>query len=376
MSQQINYSERLDRLRADAQRIDAVATVLVPGANMIYFTGLHLHLSERPALAFVLTDGGTAFIMPALELSKIDHLPPEMDVRHVFGWEDETGYEVAFAAANETLGLAGKRLGVDDMTMRVFESLALLEAIPELQMKPHGQALLNLRVIKADEEIALMREAIALSEKALLETLRTVRVGMTEREIAGLLAEQLQAAGSEGNAFAPLVQIGEKSALPHGFVGDRALAEGDILLLDFGGTCGGYPADITRTYVFGEPSDEVRAMYQAVYDANIAGRAACAPGVSAVDVDKATRSVIEAAGYGEYFIHRTGHGLGLEIHELPQIAVGSDDVLQTGMVFTIEPGIYVPGVGGVRIEDDVVVTADGAESLTTLERALTSVPLA
>jgi Xaa-Pro dipeptidase len=193
---------------------------------------------------------------------------------------------------------------------------------------------------------------------------------MTEQEIAAELARLLREAGSEGDSFAPLVQTGPNSALPHGKVTQRALEEGDLLLIDFGGTRHKYPADITRTFCLGDPSEEIQKIYDTVLAANQAAAAAAKPGVPCGEVDKAAREVIEAAGYGEYFIHRTGHGLGMSVHELPQIAAGVEDVLETGMIFTIEPGIYVPGLGGVRIEDNVHVTETGVEVLTQYPRSL------
>ncbi len=364
----INYGERLARLRGKMGG-EVKAAALVPGANMVYFTGLHFHLSERPTIALVLAGGGIAFIVPMLEASKLDGLTEVLDIRHVFAWFDDDGYAGAFAAATAALGLDGASLAVDDMTMRVFELLAF-QAATNVQAVPLGMTLLGLRVVKTAAEVALLRQAVELSEIALRETLEQLEAGMTERQIADLLSARLAANGSHGHAFGPLVLIGEKSALPHGVTAGRELREGDLLLFDFGGTVDGYPADITRTFAYGEPSAEARAVYEAVRAANEAARAVVRPGVTGAEVDKAARDVIVAAGFGEYFIHRTGHGLGLEVHEEPQISSTNAEPLAEGMVFTIEPGVYLPGVGGVRIEDNLVVTADGGESYTTFPREL------
>ena len=366
----IDYGARLARLRATLSDNVPVAA-LVPGANMVYFTGLHFHLSERPTVALVLAEGGMAFIIPALEVSKLDGLEDVLDIRYVFSWSDDDGYTGAFEAAVDALSLDGGQLGVDDMTMRVFELLAF-QAAADVQTAPVGAALLSLRATKTAEEVDLLRRAVQLSETALKETLEALEAGMTEREIVDLLTARLVANGSHGHAFEPLVLIGENSALPHGVPGGRALAAGDVLLFDFGGTLDGYPADITCTFVYGgEPSDEARTIYEAVKAANAAARAAVKPGVTGAEIDKAARDVIVAAGYGDYFTHRTGHGLGLEVHEQPQISSVNTEPLTEGMVFTIEPGIYLPGVAGVRIEDNIVVMADGGESYTTFPRDLT-----
>ena len=207
-------------------------------------------------------------------------------------------------------------------------------------------------------------------DQALHRLLEWVKPGKTEHEIAAELSRLLKEVGSDDDSF-EMVQTGPNSALPHGSLTHRTLGRDEFLLIDFGGSQHGYPADITRTFCLGAPTEEMRKIYDTVLAANHAAAAVVRPGISCGEVDKAARSVIEAAGYGEYFIHRTGHGLGLEIHELPQIASGVASALETGMVFTIEPGIYIPGLGGVRIEDNVHVTEDGVEVLTQYPRRLT-----
>ncbi len=364
----MNYLERVNML-LDRGHADVVA--VVSGANMLYFTGLHFHLSERPTLAF-LTRDGVSFVLPQLEQTKLsgrDDLKPQ-----VFAWSDSTGYAGALAAAADALALKTRKLGVDGQTMRVFEWLALGAAGVDLaQVRDVGQTLLQVRAVKTPEEVAAMREAIRISEQALANVLGWVRVGMSEREIAARLKQELSALGSAGLAFDPIVLAGERSALPHGVSSERKLGENEYLLIDFGGMYHEYPADITRTYYTGTPSAKMCELYEVVAQANAAARAVVKAGVTCGAVDAAARQVIEAAGYGAYFTHRTGHGMGLQGHELPQIASGVDVPLQAGMVFTIEPGIYIEGFGGVRIEDDVLVTADGVEVLTSASRAFTRV---
>lgn len=361
----IDYAARMEKLLATSGA-DVVA--LVPGANMVYFTGLHFHLSERPIIAFI-SGEGLALIVPELEQPKLA-ARPDLAAR-AFPWSDASGYADSFAEAVAGLKLSGARVGLDGMTLRAFEWFALRDnGVNPATTTDISRHLLNTRAIKTPEEIDAIRRAVQLSETALQRTLDAVTVGMTEQQIAARLSEELTAAGSDGHAFGPLVLTGPNSALPHGDTGSRALTDGDFLLIDFGGTKDHYPADITRTMVMGQPTDEMRAIYAAVEQANAAARAAAAPGVTCGAVDQAARDVIEAAGYGDYFIHRTGHGLGLEGHELPNVAPGDETHLQPGMVFTIEPGIYVPGLGGVRIEDDLVVHEDRVESLTQFPRSL------
>jgi Xaa-Pro dipeptidase len=211
---------------------------------------------------------------------------------------------------------------------------------------------------------------VAIAQEALARTLEAVKPGMTEQGVAAELMVNLLRGGSEGMPFAPLVQSGPNSASPHGGTSSRRLEVGDLLLLDFGAMVDGYPSDITRTFAVGEVDAELPDVYRIVRAANAAGQAAVRPGVSCQDVDRAARRVIEDAGYGPYFIHRTGHGLGLEVHEPPYIVDGNEQTLEVGMTFTIEPGVYLPGRGGIRVEDNVVVTKDGCDSLTTFEREL------
>ncbi|MCU0513237.1 MAG: Xaa-Pro peptidase family protein [Anaerolineae bacterium] len=359
----IDYQARLQKI-LDTVAADAVA--FVPGANMLYFTGLHLHLSERPTIA-LLTRQGLFFIMPYLEMLKLEQRPDL--AAQGFAWSDTDGYAGAFQQAAALL--RGQRLAVDGMTMRVFEWLALAQAgVDVSQAVDAGQALLGIRAIKTPQEIAWLKRANEIAESALAATLARVQPGMTERQIATVLNDALNAAGSEGPAFGTIVLTGPKSALPHGSPDERVLGADEFLLIDFGALHHDYPSDITRTFCLGTPSAEMRRIYEAVYRANAAARAIARPGITCGAVDAAARHEIIAAGYGDYFTHRTGHGLGLSGHELPQVAAGVETVLQPGMVFTIEPGIYLPHLGGVRIEDDMVVTETGCESLTTFRREL------
>lgn len=366
----MDYTTRINALRraAGLDTGDVDAVILVPGSNFVYYMGLEFHLSERPTLA-IFTRDGLSMIVPYLEMPKINQRP-DLEIRP-FAWTDTDGFMGAFEAAIRDLGLAGKRIGIDGMTMRVSEWLALEQIDPTLQVKPVEKALIGVRARKNPDEIAALRQAIQFSEQALEALLREIKPGMTEAQIGARLDALMIEAGAHGTAFASLIQTGENSSNPHGFTTDRVLREGEFLLIDWGAKYDGYLADLTRTFCIGQPTSEMQKIYDTVLAANEAAKAAVKPGVPMGDVDRAARDVITAAGYGEFFTHRTGHGLGLDGHEpIPQIASGVTDRLQPGMVFTIEPGIYVPGLGGVRIEDDVVVTETGADVLTTYPRTL------
>ena len=228
-----------------------------------------------------------------------------------------------------------------------------------------------LRLRKNPDEIAALREAIRTTEAALEETVAEVRVGLTEKAIESLLVQRLFANGADDFAFPPIVAAGDNSARPHASAReDYAVRSGDALLIDFGARRGGLCADITRTFFVGHCSDAHAAIHDTVRRANEAGRAASRPGATAHDIDEAATAVLEASGHAGRIRHKTGHGLGRDIHEDPYIMRGNHETLEPGTVFTVEPGLYDLDDMGVRIEDDVLITDDGHESLTTFERGV------
>jgi Xaa-Pro dipeptidase len=362
--------ERIRKLQAlqRAASIDYVA--LVPGPNLTYFTGLHMHLSERPFVVLLPADESarTIIITPFFEIGKATSGPVPLDAA-VFSYRDGQPFQEAFDAAATQHGLGGKCIGVEPTQMRVLE-WSLLSAAAPVRQASALEAIAELRMRKDAAELAAMRKAVQIAEHAFAQLLEDLRPGMTEKQAAATLAQHMAAAGADGQSFEALVQFGPSASNPHGASGGRALQPGDFALFDFGALVDGYPCDITRTICIGTPSDEMKRIYEVVQAANAAGRAAVRPGATPEQIDRAARDVIEKAGYGQYFTHRTGHGLGLEIHEPPYLWAGNTMPLEPGMTFTVEPGIYIPGLGGVRIEDDMVVTENGGESLTSFERSL------
>jgi Xaa-Pro dipeptidase len=362
--------ERINKLIATAKNhgIDCVA--VMPGANMAYLTGLSFHLSERSTLALFPTTGDPALVLPALEAAKPEAGPVAIDWR-LFPWTDEEGPANAFKQACEALGLSNQTLAVEELTMRVKELKLLKANTTGVKLAAAEPLLADLRMRKDESELASMRRAVEITEAALTDTLEKVRTGMTEKDVAGELQVACLRYGAESLPFEPIVLVGANTALPHGRPGTKVVRGNQLLLFDFGVSVNGYASDITRTFAVGEIEDEeLKRIYKIVQDANEAGRAATRPGVQIQEIDRAARKVINEAGYKENFTHRLGHGLGLDVHEGPYAREGDTTVLEPGMVFTVEPGIYIPGKGGVRIEDDVVVTADGCESLTTFDRQL------
>jgi len=355
---------RLEQIVQLAESYGLDALVLMPGPTLFYATGLHFSISERPVVALCPVDASPALVLPEFEASKATSVGFE-----VFTYTDEEGYALAFHEACATLELADARLGVEALRMRLLEARILQRYAPGAELTPADDLFAELRIVKQDAELDAMRRAVAVAERAFELWLPQLRVGMTEREAAARLIAALLANGGDALAFDPIVCGGPNGAMPHAHPAHRPFQPGDWVVVDWGAMVDGYVSDITRMVVFGEPSAPLAEVHEIVLRANEAGRAAVAPGVEAQAVDAAARAVITAAGYGPRFTHRTGHGLGLESHEPPYLVAGNAQVLEPGMTFTVEPGIYLDGVGGVRIEDDVLLTPDGVQTLTALSRS-------
>lgn len=346
------------------------ALVLVPGANFRRVFAKDFHQMERPLAVIVPRDGEAVAIVPNLEMGSFT---PIGFPGQVFDWRDEAGYTGAFMAAGAALPQLrdGKRIGVEGQRMRVFDLFALQKALPGVEFVDIHAEISAIRLYKTAAEIELQRKAIRISEDALEATLQDVRVGMSETEVESLLLRNLFSAGADGLSFAPIVAAGDNAAKPHAHARpDYRLKAGDALLIDFGGSYQGYHADITRTFFVGEVSDYDRAFYETVLAANTKGREVSRAGMTASDVDDAVQKVLEQSQFAEFRRHKTGHGLGLDVHEAPQIMRGNTQMLEPGMVFTIEPGLYREGEAGVRIEDDVFVTENGIDCLTSFPREL------
>ncbi|MEX2161326.1 MAG: Xaa-Pro peptidase family protein [Anaerolineales bacterium] len=345
------------------------AMAINAGPTQVYFTGLHYHLMERPAVVLFTRKQPPVLVLPGFEKGKTEGL--EYQLLTVTYGEDPAEWQAAFKQAAELLGGAKKRIAVEGLRLRVMELRYLEAAFPGAAFEAAEAHIAELRMRKDESELAAMRRAVHIAEAALEATLLKVKVGMTEKEIAGELTQQLFAHGSDPELpFQPIVAAGANSANPHATISDRKVQNGDLLLFDWGAAADGYLSDLTRTFAVGEISEELKHIYEVVKLANQDGREAAKPGAPCSAVDEAARGAIEDSGFGEYFTHRTGHGLGMEGHEEPYMRAGNKMKLQPGMTFTVEPGIYLAGRGGVRIEDNVVVTEDGAATLSSFPREL------
>ena len=360
---------RLDKLTASLRTSGLSAVALNPGPTLTYLTGVAFHLMERPVVLLVAPDSDPVLILPELELPKLDLFPYKVQA-FAYG-ENPSEWGNAFRKAAQSLGLDGKRIGVEPRQMRLLEFSHVKSGAPEAEYPDASNVLAGLRLKKDKAEVDAMRKAVKIAQDALKAVIPQIKIGMTERELASELVMQLLKNGSDSEMpFSPIVSAGPNSANPHASPSERKLQAGDLLVVDWGAAYGGYISDLTRTFAVGEVDDECNKIHKIVQEANAAGRAAGKPGVPCAAVDKATRDVIEASGYGKYFTHRTGHGIGMEGHEEPYMRGDNMQILEPGMAYTVEPGIYLTNRNGVRIEDNVVVTETGADCLSDMPREI------
>ena len=341
--------------------IDVV--MLSVGSDLPYFTGYQAMPSERLTMLVVDRASDPTLFIPELEAPRVAPGPYE-----IVSW-GETENSVSLVAGRAG---GGRSVAVGDQTRSSF-LVGLQAELPDSDWTVASTLTGVLRIRKEPGEIAFLREAGLAADRVLSRVPDEVRFsGRTEREIAKDFVDMTLEEGHEVAAHA-IVASGANAASPHHEPGDRVVAEGDLVVCDFGGRIGGYYSDVSRTFSVGQPSSEQADVHQVVAAANAAGRAAVRPGVACSEIDRAARAVIVDAGYGDFFIHRTGHGIGLDVHEDPYIVEGNETTLETGMCFSVEPGIYMPDRLGLRIEDIVTAVDDGVEELNRAERVLVEV---
>ncbi|WP_059046493.1 M24 family metallopeptidase [Paenibacillus rubinfantis] len=347
-------------------RESGVSTLLITDPKHVYYlTGFLSNPHER-FLGAVLQAGSEPFlVVPALDEETARKATDLAEILTHGDTDDPyTLLKQRLAGTIGTLGLEKEQVSVANFE-RMQEKLAFSRYMDA------GPWLRDMRVRKSAEEVGKIKHAVGLIEQVLSESLKKVKEDVSESELVAEVEYQIRKLGADGPSFDSMVLSGEKTALPHGVPGDRRIRRGDLLMFDIGVYADGYASDITRTFGVGELSEELVRIYDTVLAANEAAIAAIRPGVTFASIDRAAREVIEAAGYGPYFVHRLGHGLGIDVHEFPSVHGENEFLLAEGHVFTVEPGVYVPGVGGVRIEDDVLVTSNGVEVLTSYPKQLT-----
>lgn len=355
------------RLAALRERMKATGTDLValgPSSHMAWASGVHPHGDERPVMLLVsLNHAG--FLMPALNA---DAARRDTDLPFQT-WRDDEGPETALAALLAECGATGPGLSVVlDETMRTDFALRLLDAMEAPRRRFTDDTVGLLRAAKDAEEFAAIKTAHLLNDRVVASAFAALREGMTETELQALIIEGHKAEGAATEFCS--VCFGSSSAFPHHYSGATRLAPGMAVMIDTGCRLDGYPSDMTRCGAFGAPEAEYEAIFAIVERAVQAALNAARPGARASEVDQAAREVIAAAGYGDRFLHRTGHGLGIDIHEPPYISAANDEILTEGNVFSIEPGIYLAGRFGVRLEEIVILRPDGAEVFSEMPREM------
>lgn len=363
------YLKRLDRVREELQSLGAEAALITSPLSVAYLTGFMCDPHER-FLGLLLQDNKAVLFLPSLEKEKAESELGSTDalIQEIVGIQDTDN---PYTKVKQNSRAAVQCIAVEKEYIKLSQAEQLSSVFENSTLVNVGGFISKLRNRKSADEILKIKAAAELVERVLAEGLKKVKADITEIELVAELEYIMKKKGADAPAFDTMVLAGANSALPHGVPGKTQVKEGGFLLFDLGVFKDGYCSDITRTFVIGEPSTKLEHMYDTVLAAEEAAIRAVQIGRPLAEVDRAARDIIEDAGYGQYFTHRIGHGLGMEVHEYPSVHGANEEAMEAGAVFTIEPGIYVPGVGGVRIEDDIHVTDQGAEVLTSFPKTLT-----
>lgn len=364
-------SERTNQISEFLKEQGIDLAVVTSKANVFYFSGVYAEPHERVMAVLVDVTGKHVLFCPALEASIVAASPWEGDV---VTYEDHENPFDRLAELFATFEHSNNRIGIEGEHMTFSRYQELSSRLENAAILDIGESLQALRLKKTPEEIAILQEAATLADEAIEIGKQAIRPGITEIEVIAEIEYEMKKKGVREMSFDTLVLFGANSADPHGVPGDRVIQEGDFVLFDLGVVWKGYCSDITRTFIYGEANEEQKKIYETVRQALEAATEASQIGTTLGALDKAARDVITNAGYGQYFTHRVGHGLGIEVHEFPSLASNNLLTAEAGIVYTLEPGIYVPGVGGVRIEDDIHLTAEGPVALTRTPKHLQSIP--
>jgi len=364
------FLNRQSKFRSLLQATSFDLAVLNPSPTLVYLTGLEFHLMERPILFLFSKTNPPILFLPELENTKVKQLPYPLTVI-TYGEDPSTWIEEFRKSRNALDNPTISLIGVEETHLRFLEYEFLHAVFPSSEIRSCQSLISELRIRKDGVEKGWISQAIRIAEEGLTNTLPTIKPGITEQELANELVIHLIRCGSDPQLpFFPIIASGENSANPHAIPTERKIQAGDVIVIDWGARYHGYISDLTRTFVIGKAPQEFEIIYKIVKNANQIGSQSVMPGIQAGEIDRLVRNQIEQSGFGDYFTHRTGHGIGLETHEEPYIRADNKQILQPGMTFTIEPGIYLPRKFGVRIEDNVYVSDTGSEILSTLSRDL------
>lgn len=360
------YRTRLEGCQKLMSEMGIDFLFLAPGPNMYYLSAFLEDPGERLLTLIVPRSGDPLFVVPEVYE---EHVRSFSWIENIVRWKDSQDPKIVLSNAMRNMHSKQPKIGVDGRMWSRF-LLMLLAVVPDASYEEASTVMGPLRIRKTKQEIELLEKSAEIADAVFNETLKECGVGIREKEVSGKIACQLRRLGADGVAFEPVVASGPNAALPHYRSGERRLQKGDLLVLDFGCVYRGYNSDITRTVAIGDCDAEKERAYSTVRSAQEKACQKAHEGMEAQSVDTVAREIIEAAGCGQFFVHRTGHGIGLEIHEEPYIVEGNSARLANGMAFSVEPGIYVPGKFGVRIEDIVVIELGKARRLNKSTREL------
>ncbi|WP_226581682.1 M24 family metallopeptidase [Halobacillus litoralis] len=336
--------------------------------NFFYLTGFHTDPHERLLGLLVFPEADPIAVLPNMEKGQLREAGWTHDV---IGYADhENPWQLIKERMEEKELLSVQKAGIEKQVLSYGRSESFFGLFQDIEIEDIESRLNEMRVIKDDHEISIMKEAAELADFGVRVGTEALREGVTEMEVLASIEYELKKKGVAEMSFSTMVLFGEKSGQPHGNPGDRRLKEGDFVLFDLGVVWKGYTSDITRTFAFRTVNEQQREIYEIVREALEASLAISKPGTRIGDLDQTARDIITEAGYGDKFPHRIGHGLGINVHEYPSMSHLNDGVLKKGMTYTIEPGIYDPSIGGVRLEDDVLITEEGAITLTKTPKEL------
>lgn len=358
---------KVEEIQQYLQQEGLDAAFITTPDNVFYVSGFHSNPHERLLGVMVFKEAEPFLISPLMEVPDVKAAGWSFEA---IGHEDTDDAWDIVKQAVQKRGDLPATIAIEKSHLTVERLERMTQLFPEATFSRLDEQLNGMRNIKSEDELEKLRKAAQLADYAIEVGCKEIAEGKTELEILMAIEFEMKKKGAEKMSFDTMVLSGPKTSSPHGTPGDRKIQKGDFILFDLGVVYQGYCSDITRTVAFGEPSDAQREIYETVKKAEQAAIDLVRPGVKAMEIDKAARDVIEQAGYGEYFTHRVGHGLGISVHEYPSVTGTNELELEAGMVFTIEPGIYHPEITGVRIEDDVAVTADGVEVLTKFPKEL------
>ncbi|MGY0692180.1 M24 family metallopeptidase [Virgibacillus sp. FSP13] len=357
----INFKSRLKTLQNNLSENNIDVAMITSPANVFYYTGFNSDPHER-FMALILDCRNQEFTLfvPALDREIADS---ESIVKNIIPISDE---EDPYSKLKDELGDRINHFGLEIKFVSMFQHQNLITAFPEAAYEDIQPIINAQRLKKSKDELVYVQKAVDIIEKVLAEGIKKVKIGMTELELAAELEYLMKKFGAEGPSFSTIVLSGEKAALPHGTPGNRIFQKGDFLLIDMGVLINeGYCSDITRTFIIGEATDKQKEIYEIVLKSNRAGINAVKEGVPLRNFDIAARNIIKESGYGNYFNNRVGHGLGIEVHEEPSVHENNNQAAEKGLLFTIEPGVYIPDFGGVRIEDEVYINENGEREVLT-----------